>query len=179
MTTLTHSFKSALAGALMLVALPGLASAHYMGHPASCQPAKSDNGQEAETSAGKIHLVNGVWTFRSGQTGYAELACAINFSGSTVPWTLMQLWYRDGYAANNSDNGYVEADLMRRSRSAGGSTLLMWVASNIGSDEYGYITVWDPPPGPDDFHSYYVRVRLYRANTALEVAFVGFEIRFN
>jgi hypothetical protein len=90
----------------------------------------------------------------------------------------MQLWYRDGYAANNSDNGYVEADLMRRSREAAGTSLMVWVASNIGTDEYGFITLNDPPAGPDNFLLYYLRVKLYRANTSQEVAFVGFEIRF-
>jgi hypothetical protein len=178
MTALARSFTPILAGAVMLVALPNLASAHYMVSAASCQPATSDNSQSAATSAGKVHLINGAWTFRSGQSGYAELACPINFSGTTPNWTLMQLWYRDGFAAAGSSNGYVEADLMRRSRSAGGATQLVWVASNLGNDEYGYFTLYNPPAGPDDFHTYYIRVRLYRANTSLEVAFVGFEIRF-
>lgn len=179
MTTLTRSFKSALGGALLFVALPNIAAAqHYMVSPASCQPAQSGDGQSAATSASRLYLINGVWTFRPGQSGFAELACPINFSGAEGTWSLMQLWYRDGYAANNSDNGYVEADLMRRSREAAGTTLMVWVASNIGSDEYGYITLNDPPPGPDNFLLYYLRVRLYRANTSQEVAFVGFEIRF-
>jgi hypothetical protein len=166
-TTLTRWFTSALAGAVMLVALPSLAAAqHYMVSPASCQPAESSSSsQSAATSASRLYLINGVWTFRAGQSGSAELACPINFSGAQGEWSMMQLWYRDGYAANNAEGGFVEADLMRRSRGGAGSTLMLWVASNIGTDEYGFIPVNNPPQGPG-------------ANTAHEVAFVGFEIRF-
>jgi hypothetical protein len=164
----------------MLVSLPNLAAAqHYMVSPASCQPAESDDSsQTAAQSASRLHLMNGVWTFRPGQSGSAELACAINYSGGQGDWKSFQLWYRDGFTANNSDAGFVEADLMRRNRREAGSNQLIWVASNIGTDEYGFIHVSNPPPGPSDFGLYYLRVRMWRANTAHELAFVGFEMRF-
>jgi hypothetical protein len=180
MTTLTRPFTLALATAALLVGLPTLAAAqHYMVNPSSCQPALSDDSaQTIAQSAARLHLINGVWAFRPGQSGSAELACAINFSGAQGEWSAMQLWYRDGYAANNADGGFVEADLMKRDRDGAGADLLIWVASNIGTDEYGFIHVADPPDGPDNFDLYYVRVRMWRANTQHELAFVGFEIRF-
>jgi hypothetical protein len=170
----------------MSVSAPGISFAlppgsHYMVSPPSCQPAESSiTGQSAATSASKLELVNGAWTFRSGQTGYAELACPINFSGSDGQWSLIQLWYRDEFTANGSQNGYVEGDLMRRERSDAGVTQLAWTASWYGSGtEYGFHTNQSLPAGPNNFEMYFLRVRLYRASgTSAAVAFTGFEIRF-
>jgi hypothetical protein len=186
MFALTRLSKFPLAAALtMSVALPGIswaipADSHYMVSPSSCQPATSAlTGQSAATSASKLELINGVWTFRSGQTGYAELSCPINFSGGAGEWSLVQLWYRDAFAAAGSSNGYVQGDLMRRERQGAGATQLVWTASSYGNGtEYGFDTNESLPAGPNDFEMYYLRVRLYRATSNGAVAFTGFEIRF-
>jgi hypothetical protein len=182
----TRSFKSTVAGTLLIFgAMPSVSSAiptgsHYMVSPPSCQPSESSiSDVSAATSASRLELINGAWTFRSGQTGYAELSCPINFSGGSGTWSLIQLWYRDGFAAVDSDNGYVEADLMRRLRNSSGAAQIAATASTFGTgDEYGHYTNDSLPAGPNDLEMYFLRVRLNRSNTSRSVAFTGLEIRF-
>ena len=124
-------------------------------------------------------LINGAWTFKSGRTGYAELVCPINFSGSAGEWELIQLWCRDSFTSGGSNNGYVETDLMRRNRAQARASQIAWTASTYGSgDEYGFHTNSSLPSGRHNFRMYFLRVKLYRANTGAEVTFTGFEIRF-
>lgn len=176
---------SLLSGLMMSVIVPGTSwaiptNSHYMVSPSSCQPGDSSITEaSAAQSAAKLRLVNGAWTFRPGQTGYAELTCPVNFSGAAGEWSLIQLWYRDGFTSVGSNNGYVEGDLMRRQRHSGGATQLAWTASTYGNgQEYGFDSNNSLPTGPHNFQGYFVRVRMYRANDSREVAFTGFEIRF-
>jgi hypothetical protein len=183
MSTIPRSFRIALIAALTMVgALPSLTwaiptNSHYMVSPASCQPAESsDSAVSAATSANRLWLINGVWSFRPGSTGAAELACPINFSGAAGVWDRVQLWYRDGFTAVGSGNGFVEGDLMMRQRGAPGTTLLSFTASPFGNgQEYGLHTDLSLPAGhPDKFLMYYLRVRMWRANANHEVAFTGY-----
>ena len=178
MTTILFSFKLTMASAFLV--LTALASntwaiptgSHYMVNPSSCQPADS-------SSANRLRLISGVWAFRSNQTGYAELSCPINFSGAAGEWSLIQLWYRDGFTSVGSENGYIAGDLMRRQRHTSGATQLAWTASTYGNGaEYGFDSNQVLPSGPHNFELYYVRIRLYRQNSSREVAFTGFEVRF-
>lgn len=160
-------------------ALPG--EFNYMVSPPSCHPVNT-------TDASKLTLTNGAWVLKSGQSGVAHLYCPINFSGINTSSRIdtVVLAYRDGYSAVGSTNGYVEGDFNFRNRNSAGATTAFWTASTYGNGlEYGFDALTNAQNSELSEHPswpniYYLHVKLYRhANTNLQVAFTGFEIRFD
>ncbi len=178
--------KLILSVTLTVLGAPSLVQAlpsefNYMVSPSSCQPVSSSD-------ANKLSLINGAWVMNSGHSGEANLYCPINFSGihtgSRIDTVVMA--YRDGYSAVGSDNGFVQADFNYRNRNSSGSSTAFWTASPYGNlAEYGYDALTSDQNSalsehPSWPHIYYLRVRLVRqAGTNLNLAFTGYEIRFD
>ena len=147
--------------------------------PSSCQPVDS-------ASEDKLELISGVWAFRLGKYGFAELYCPINISGNAADWTMFQLWFRDEYGEENrSDHGYISADLMQRHRAEWGATRINLLASSFNfarypnGNGYGFVSDSSLPIGPEFGRNYYLHVKMWReTNTSLKIVFTGYEIRF-
>jgi hypothetical protein len=141
-------------------------------------------------------LANGGWTYKSNQYGYTTLICPINFSGNTASKvTGVILVYRDDWVGADvpfdADNGYVEAKLMMRNRSASGFIEISEAATssflsdnaalnNSSAYSYDFEAVTQQSAIPSLGKIYYLEVRMGRpqVNGNFQVAFMGYEIRF-